>query len=146
MTSKFKRKERNAGTPYWYGTPRHSTNLQSISAYYLSTAAQYHTDVDKLLTREENADNDKADSNGSKKKVKFPKDSTKEPSSKKRKLEHIKPTKDSSIHQTIIFQELTNITARFEELQKVFGKPLLEELKDHANFYTNQNNPTAEEL
>ncbi len=95
-----------------------------------------------MLNEEENIDADAADPNNIKKKSKS-KDSTKEPASKKRKLEHLEPTKDSSLHQTIIFHELNNITSRFEELHKVFGEELVVRLKDHASFFT-QNNQNGE--
>eukprot|EP01127_Copromyxa_protea_P020825 TRINITY_DN7007_c0_g1_i1.p1 TRINITY_DN7007_c0_g1~~TRINITY_DN7007_c0_g1_i1.p1 ORF type:complete len:502 (-),score=82.94 TRINITY_DN7007_c0_g1_i1:107-1459(-) len=102
--------------------------LLSISAYYLSTAAQYHKDIEQLLNTEANSENGK-------------KTRREKEASKKRKLEHLEPAKDATIHQTIIFHELNAITARFEELYKVFGEALVAQIQD-PSFYTRQIQPT----
>jgi hypothetical protein len=108
----------------------------------LATAAQYHKDIEQLLKTDEDTGNGKTDPNSKKKSRLPPKDTAKEPATKKRKLEYTEVTKDSSIHQAIIFQELNTISGRFEELHKVFGDSLLKQLKEHASFYTH--NKTSE--
>lgn len=122
----------------------HVDTLQQISGYYLSTAAQYHEDVERLLKKEEEKIEKEKGEASMKKRSKYARESLKEPGSKRRKLDHLKPTKDSSVHQTILFHELNTITTRFEELFAVFGDSLLNEMKDRASFYTAQQNQNNE--
>jgi len=120
--------------------------LLEISCHYLITAAQYHKDVEELLKLQEETQetprkttrtptNNNTNSNNM--------EIVTEPSTKRRKMEHLKSTAVSPIHQTILFHELNDICNRFLELKRVFGKHFLEAFPEWAvQFYTQNEGET----